>query len=383
MKWFGKIALCVALSFMCIFTCIGYAGFTSDLRVAGTATADPPKAMFITSISNVKTSNVRVTTSPYNLGWPSTKFVSEITFGGRNAYISFDVSIKNGTDIDQYFNVLKEYAELEGVEGSFSSTNVKWTVLSVETGQDAQGTIIRSGEEVDFNVTLKLNVNESNAVRKMLYDFEFVLDSEDLTKTVSHAVTDKFAEILNGNLANKVEYEFEGTTYTVQPEEAYDKIVEKMETSSPSGNYIGNLTGADADDKALLTALFEGALLFDTGDDQVPITIMIKEKEIYNGGDKELVLYITGDTLSKSRAMVPVYAAVFTKASDGAWEQVGDILEGEARVIAYDGFESILGIGTGSFNTESWISTREHYNVAIGNEIDALMDGYEAMNTQN
>lgn len=382
MKSWIKIALSVVLSFMCLFTCIGYASTNSELAIVGEAQAVPPPIIFITGIRDVQTSNATVQTTPYDLGRPSKKVSAKVTFGGRNAYVSFIVTLKNNTEIDQYFDVLKEYTAIEGVSESFSSANVTASVTLPDSGKTAQGALLRAGESMDFKVTLTLNVRETNVVRNMLYEFDFVLDSKDLTQIVSKGITDKFAEILNGELEQPVSYMFEGTKYTVNPEEAYSKIREKMETSSPSGNYIGNLAGADEDDKALLTALFEGALTFKIGDEEVPITIMIKEKQLYNGGDKELVLFITGDDLSESRAYVPVYTAVFTKASDGVWEQIGQIHAGTARVIAYDGLESLLGIGTGSFNTETWTSEEAYYNGAApkGSDIEKVMDAFEAQN---
>ncbi len=112
------------------------------------------------------------------------------------------------------------------------------------------------------------------------------------------------------------------------------------------------------------------------------VKISKRGEELYNGGDKELVLFITGDDLGESRAYVPVYTAVFTKASDGVWEQIGQIHAGTARVIAYDGLESILGIGTGSFNTETWTSEEAYYNGATpkGSDIEKVMDAFEAQN---
>ena len=364
MKSWMKVLICVLLSFMCLFTCVGYAQFTSTVEVKGDATVEPPNAMFIVSISNVQTNGATVNTHPINIGFPSTKVMSEIVFSGRNTSVSFDVLIKNGTDFEHYFDVLEEYSALEGVDDAFSYANVDWSV-SVP-----QGTEISPDESMTFTVTLTYTGRNTNQTRKMLHEFDFVLNSDNLTQVVSKDVTNKFEDILNNRLEEDITYSYNGKNETVDKDATYQELVNHMESDS-SGKYIGNLMGADEDDKALLTALFEGALTFEVGNEVVPITVMVKEKNVYGTSDKEMVLYITADDLSAWSSYVPVYAAVFSKNESGAWVQVGDIYAGEAQTNSYSGWW-----GSGSFNTESWRSTERYYNVATGSGINAIMSGY-------
>lgn len=373
MKMWNKVLLCVALSIMCLFTCVGYAAISGSIDIIGEAEIVPPDAMYIYEIRNVVTSNATLNMSPVYINHPSTKFMSEIKFGGRNAYVSFDVIVMNGTKIDQFFDIIEEFAELEEVEGSFSYANVS---ASVNPGQGAE---VKAGQSLQFTVTLKYTGSNSNQTRRMLHELKFVLDSKDLTQAVSRGITDQFADIINGNLEEDITYEYDGKTITIPKDGGYDAIMDHMETFSLSGSYIGNLSGSDDDDKAVLTALFEGALTFKVGNEEVPVTVMIKEKDVYGSNTKELVLYITADTLSESRAYVPIYAVVFTKSND-EWIQVGDILQGEAQVTAYDGLGATLGYGTGSFNTEKWRSTAGYYGVATGKDLNAVMSGYENQN---
>ena len=150
-----------------------------------------------------------------------------------------------------------------------------------------------------------------------------------------------------------------------------------MEGSKPSwfssGRYIGNLTGADADDLALMDALFGDTLTFPIDGKEEPITVMVKEKNVVGSSDLDMVLYITGDKLSATYTYVPVYAVVFSKNADGVWEQQGDIFAGEARTNNYSGT-----YGSGSFDTETWRSTQVYYGKAVRSSIAAVMDGYEA-----
>lgn len=359
-----KILLGISLSVICIFTSLGYAQFSSSLLVSGDVEVQPPNAIFIVGITNVKTSNATVKTTPINIGYPSTKVMSEILFSGRNSSVTFDVLIMNGTAFDQYFDVLEEYAELSGVEGSFSYANTDWKT-SV-----SQGTKIGAGEKLTFTVTLTYTGYNSNQTRRMLHEFDFVLDSNDLTEAVSKDVTNKFEDILNNRLEEDVVYTLNGNQITIDNEKTYQTVIDNME-SDRSGNYIGNLMGSDADDKAILTALFEGALTFTVGNEEVPITVMIKEKNVYGSTEKDMVLYITADDLSARNTYVPVYASVFTKNSSGKWEQVGEVFSGEAQTNSYSGWW-----GSGSFNTESWRSTERYYGVASGSGIDAVITGY-------
>lgn len=366
-KWI-KALVGITLSFMCIFTSIGYAGFTSDLIVQAEAELLPPNAIFIVDITNVRTSNATFSTAPVNIGQPSAKVMSEVVFASRNASVSFDVLVMNGTDFNQYFDVLEEYSEVEGLTDSFSYANIDWSV------SPGQGTLIRAGEKMLFTVTLTYTGRNTNQTRKMLHEFDFVLNSEDLTEAVSEGVTDAFTNILNNKLEEDITYTYNGNTVTIDKDNTYQEVLEHMESDS-SGNYIGNLMGADEDDKALLTALFEGALTFKVGEEEVPITVMVKEKNVYGTSAKEMVLYLTADDLSAWSSYVPVYAAVYSQNESGEWVQIGDIYAGEAQTNNYSGWW-----GSGSFNTESWRSTETYYGVGSGSGITAVMNGYVAQN---
>lgn len=372
MKTWMKMILGISLSFICLLTSVGYAAVTSEMIIRGDAEFSYPDSVFIVDISNVKTSNATIITAPVNLGEPSTKVMSEIIFAGRNAYVTFDVLIMNGTTFNQYFDVLEEYAELEGIDGSFSYANIDWSVTP------PQGTLLKPGEQTTFTVTLTYTGRNSNQTRKMLHEFDFVLDSDDLTEAVSKGVTSKFEDILNNRLEEDIVYDYNGKEITIDNANTYNEVINHMENDS-SGDYIGNLQGADGDDKALLTALFEGALTFTVGNEEVPITVMIKEKNVYDVDNiknvNEMVLYITADDLGATYSFVPVYAAVFAKDTSGEWKQIGDIFAGEARTNNYSGW-----YGSGSFNTESWRSTQAYYGIAVRSGISNVIGGYYSQN---
>ena len=371
MKTWIKAILCIALSLMCVFTGLGYAAISDQLIIEGDLRMTPPNALFIASISVVEPVSATIVSDPVNIGFPSTKMMTEILFESQNDSVTLEVLIVNGTPVAQYFDQLKQYPSMEGIEGSFSYERVKATV------DPGQGTAIGAGERKTFTVTLKYTGTSTNQTRKMLYEFEFVLRSDDLTEAVSKGVTDKFADILNNRLEEEIKYVVDGSEKKVAPEKTYDAVINNMEDDT-SGNYIGNLMGATAEDKALLTALFEGELTFPVGDQEVPVTVMIKQKDVYGSDNKDdLVLYITADDLGTRFSDVPVYAVVFSQDASGEWKQIGQIFAGEARVNGYNG--SFLG--TGSFNTESWKSINVYYGVSNGSDIKKIMTAYKAQNS--
>ena len=63
MKTWIKAILCIALSLMCVFTCVGYAAVSDSLQIKATAKIDIPYGLFITNVitkgmSNIDTNSV-------------------------------------------------------------------------------------------------------------------------------------------------------------------------------------------------------------------------------------------------------------------------------------------------------------------------------------
>ena len=363
MKMFTKVFLGFALSFMCIFASIGYAALSDELVIEGTTDAAPPDAIFITEILNVRANNATINEGPTNITAPSTKFLTDITFKGSNSWVTFDLVVLNGTSVNQYFDTVFEYDQIEGLPDHFVYTSVK-SQASV-----LQGTPIAPGEIKTFTVTLAFT-GSGTQTRRMLHELDFVLDSNDLTQAVSKGVTDIFKDILNNALESDVSYTYGGQNITVSKDSTYDALKEKMEWDF-SGSYIGNLDGADGDDKALVNALFGDTLKFTVGGQEVPVTVMAKEKNVYGSNTKEMVLYITADDLTAASTYVPVYAAVFTKDASGQWVQIGETFAGEARTNSYSGWA-----GSGSFNTERWRSTQVYNGAAVGSDISTVISKY-------
>ena len=52
MNTLRKTVLSILLSFMCLFTSVGYAAVSGSLTIHGSAEAEPPVAVFITSVAD-------------------------------------------------------------------------------------------------------------------------------------------------------------------------------------------------------------------------------------------------------------------------------------------------------------------------------------------
>ena len=369
-KWL-KILMGLALSLMTCMTCMGYAALSTTLELKGVARVDAPNAIYITDVSGVRLTNVTATTEPVNIDFPSAKLLSDLTYGGKGAAVTMEVTLYNGTPVDQIFDILEAHEGSSAATDVFDYTDVAW---SVEPGQ---GTVVPTGQSVTFTVTYQYDGNGTDERRNSLYSFRFVMTSDDLTQAVSIGVTERLADILNNRLDEDVTYTYDGDTYTIPKDGTYDAIDDNMEGTvagtgwNSTGRYMGNLNGADADDKAILTALFGEALTFKVGDEEVPVTVMIKEKDVYGDGTLDMVMYVTADDLSQRTTYVPVYAVVFSQNTDGLWVQIGEIFAGEAETNAYNGWA-----GSGSFDTETWRSTESYYGYRTGLGIDELMDVY-------
>ncbi len=373
MKRTMYVLLGVVFSFMVCLTCMGYAQVADDLTLEGEANYTPPNAIYIIDVKDVQTSDATVQTSPVNIGYPTTKVLSQATFSQRNATMTYVVTVVNNSQVDQIFDKMTSHASDDEVVGVFNYTGITCTA------SPGQGTVVRSGQTMDFTITCKYTGSSTNQSRNMLYSLSFVMDSDDLTQIVSKSVTGQFALILNNEMEEDVTYTLDGKEYVIPKDETYKIIDENMEGSTPgffsTGRYMGNLEGADDDDKAILTAMFGEDLTFHIGDKEVPVTIMMKEKNVYGSGDYEMVLYITADDLADRSTYVPVYAVVFSKDADGYWQQIGDIFAGQARTNDYSGWT-----GSGSFDTESWRSTAVYYDRVTGTSINDLMTAYTQQN---
>ena len=155
-KW-TKILCWVLTPLGVLFCFVGYAALTTTLTIEGTAEATPPNAVYILEVMDVQYTNaaaVDVDGVPANVDFPSTKFMANIRFE-RNSSVRIQVKIKNGTAVNQIFNILKRHDgepnafDYDGIVGSNNPS------VTLENGENAQGTKLEPGQEQIFWVTIK------------------------------------------------------------------------------------------------------------------------------------------------------------------------------------------------------------------------------------
>ena len=378
-----KRLLCILLSLMCVFTCIGYASISDVLSLVGTAKANIPTGLFIVDIKTVSTSNTdknEVSFVDY------TTTVNSIISRNRNAgTVVYEITVLNNTEYEYAYRGLY-YINSYG-NNSYVSTSNANNKLGVVTSFP-NGNIVRPKQKLTFRVTYTIgrNVGSNLNLDTLLnYQFGINVDSVDKAYDIVHK---KFMEILNTP-----------TTY----EQLITVLDDKFDGNQTwTSNYIGNVGNAVDNDMMTVETLFAGQLTMMVNGKAQKAWVMIKHEDVdgneLTGDDYslnynqygwvthkgcEMTLYMTIDLLDKANSWAPVYATVFTcdrdangnKISD--WYRVGSTYSGEANVVGYHGENG----GTGSFVTDNWnsysasyqITEKYSYNVGADISIKDLM----------
>ncbi|MBO5939022.1 MAG: hypothetical protein J6Q82_05940 [Clostridia bacterium] len=392
MKTWVRTLLGIVLSFMCVFTCIGYAEISEVLIISGRAKADIPSGLFITAVSTNSTSRVdknTVSHLPY-----TTTVDSTISRQSRNyvGTVTYNVTVLNNTELTYSYRGIYFQNDLDGYNGNqYVSTQNGNNNISVRcslANLSAEEKKVGPGETLDFTVTYTVGTSRNqNTDWRTLINFQFGINVDGEREALA-VVEDKFLNILNT-----------ATTYGQLIDALDNKFDGRQEWTS---NYIGNVTGSSSEDSMAVNTLFAGQLQITVGDEQMDATVLIKHENldgnIYTGDDYtavnssnggvfrgygcEMTLYLTIDPLTTAGAYVPVYAVVFTCDRDASgnqisdWYRIGTTYAGKANVVTYDG-----GNGTGSFVTDNWKADAatydliDGYDFEIGGEVFKI-DGY-------
>ena len=344
MKSWVKGLLCISLSLMCLFTCVGYASISTDLRIMGNVYSEPPTALFISDVSG------GAYIDPDTLSYTNTIVNSRIVMQENDSgkmEARFSITVFNNTDVSYYYLAMVRgtYTTDSGELVAYSNENI------VLTPDIQMGDEIKPGEMLTFNVTASFADNATDTSDPSLtsiIDYQFsTVKPENKDEAAVAGVLERFPEILN-------------------TAETYEYLISAMNTrpsNRVSTSYIGNVVEAHDQDSAAIEYLFGETMMLNIDGVNMPVTVMIKRENIDGNrntgespgwfGGREMTLYITADPLDVAGAYVPVYAAVYTKNSNSdTWYQLGDVFKGTAKVVTYAGRN-----GTGSFDTDTWRST--------------------------
>lgn len=344
MKIWIKVLSGIALSFMCLFVCVGYASVTEQLIVVGEVEAVPPKAVFITTITTDGTNGGNATVNSYSL----TVVNSMVNLSqNKKGTAKFTVTVYNNTDVTQGYNAMIYTLG----EETYDNENI------VVTPQIERRTAVEPNEYLTFEITVEYKDASkiTDTVLNSVITYEFLpLDDipEDEGEIAVSGVLEQFRKILNNEVTGRPL--------------SYSELIGQMNQYSANdrndSSYIGNVDGASNNDIALLDGLFQGQLNLNINGTDTPVTVLIKNEEVdgNTANGNEMTIYMTTDDLQKTSSgwfspteYAPVYAAVFRKETleDGTekWSQIGDMYLGSAEIKRYDGWP-----GSGSFDTDNW-----------------------------
>ena len=192
MKIWQRSLICISLSLMCLFACVGYASITASLTITGTAKVSIPSGLFITEISTVSESNVdknSVSFTEYTTTVNS--IISRKTSTGKVVY---EITVLNNTEYEYAYRGLY-YMSTYG-NNSYVSTSNANNKLGVVV-QFPNGNIVGPKETLTFQVTYTVGKNVSASLDlDTLLNFQFGINVESVDKAydIVHA---KFLDILN------------------------------------------------------------------------------------------------------------------------------------------------------------------------------------------
>ena len=381
MKTWLKATIGIVLSFMCMFTCLGYASITDFLTVNGTAKTSIPSGLFITSIEEQSSSRVSNSTESF-LPYTTTVDASiKKSSNNSTGTVIYKITVLNNTKLTYSYRGIYYQTNLSGYNGnSYVATSPNRNKIGVEcslASAPAEQKKVGPGQSITFTVTYTVGAGMSSSTTwKTLINFQFGINV-DGEREALEVIEGKFLNILN-------------TTSTY--EQLIDALDNKFDGRQEwTSNYIGNVTGSSSEDSVAVNTLFAGQLQITVGKEQMDATVLIKHENldgnrytgddytavnssnggVFNGYGCEMTLYLTIDPLNRAGTYVPVYAVVFTcdrnengeRISD--WYRIGSTYAGTANVVTYDG-----GNGTGSFVTDNWKADAETYKIIDGYSFD-------------
>ena len=106
MKASIKSLICILLSFMCLFVCVGYAAVSSNLTIWGKVETELVEGIFITNITDVTDpDNSNIDKNEFDFISSTTMIENTISRGAARAkgVVEYEVTVHNNTDITYYY----------------------------------------------------------------------------------------------------------------------------------------------------------------------------------------------------------------------------------------------------------------------------------------
>ena len=360
MKTLVKVLLCITLSFMCLFTSIGYAAVSGNLAIHGTVEYTLPKMVYITSVSVKESSKTSGSTPAVE----KVGFVmfdhSGYTLNTQSSYnraggsVTIEVTVKNNSGVEQYFTGLSNTPAL--------ANNAVVSYSNIGVGEKLAADETRTFTITIQNTSWSKTVNMSGVQSALGFSPSF---DDTATENASRDIASIFANVLAGKGVdgNGTGIVFQGRE--VPASEIVSLIFDNMENVD-TGGYMGNVGNASDERKELIYAIFGDQIIMEIGNQYYTVSILIKNQQIDGRGANDMVLYVTADQLAvgggawrnnawRDLNIVPVYGLVFINNGNDNYSYCDHLFAGEAPVCSFSG---AFGAGNvGNFNTNLWNST--------------------------
>ena len=196
MKPWLKIIGGVALSLMCLFTSIGYAAVSGELKIEGTAEITPPKGLFISQVNGGNYID------PDTLVYSGTVVSSDVTLRQNASGVyeaTYTITVFNNTDTTYYYLAMVRGTQTTAngtQEVAYSNKNITMSVSGIKRG-DA----VSPGAKKTFTVTATFDKNAADKTNYHLFSIIEYRFSTTVPETSDEAaisgVLSRFPEILN------------------------------------------------------------------------------------------------------------------------------------------------------------------------------------------
>ena len=350
MKPWLKAMLCISISFMCMFTCIGYAAVSQSAVIFGNIEAEPlePTGIYISKVALYSQNGVSITDSEIVL---PTNLRSAFQVNSKNTSITYEITVYNKTDVT-YWYLGAEALSGVGANNLIGEAN-GITITTKDHSQSNSSDFDRSDwippqTERVFYATYTFGSNAVGNISTMV-NFSFGMNMGSFS--------DGFLKVLNDkDLNSAYGYNYLVTAFNNK----YDKT---------NSTVIANI----GDEKEIFNNLFGNDLTINIDGVDKPVTIIVERKNVdkkTNSGDNytangapvgcEYTVYLTVDDLSAPNGKATVYAVTYTCGADGQWYQIGELYEGKCTITDYDKTDSSY---QGAFDPDSWLAVKKDYYV--------------------
>ncbi len=345
-----KAALCVSLSLMCLFCCVGYAAMSQNLSISGILNADPPEpqGIYISKVEVYRT--VGLTENSTDVILP-TNLSSSVNVTTQNARIVYAITVYNKTDMT-YWYLGQEIAPETDPNGYIGTSN--GIIITTTDGSSSDSSPFDTSDwvpphtERTFYATYTFGSRPQGNVSTLI-NFSFGLHMASFS--------DAFLKVLNDQVS----------------EYGYEYLADAFEDNykENGSRVIANMAG----DEEVFNNLFGASLTVNMNGDELPVKIVVERRNVdkkegtgdtYESNSSfkgcEYTVYITVDDLENTNRAT-VYAVSYTRGADGVWYMIGELYEGKCDVERYENSSNPDDL---AFDVSSWRAVAKEYTV-IGN----------------